>query len=248
MTEMVNGDVQGQVPAPPVTSDAGLPQESGERTFKQSEVNDLVGRVKHEAVERYKRSQEVDRNRYEEPGYREQQESARTAPTQPQRPMDTDEIRRMAAEEFQRFMEKNQQEAFRRTQEQEAERIAAEFFTKFDAGKKKYDDFDKVTSDLDLQAIPNVVRLANMVDNTADVMYELAKNPAKIANLQQLISISPKMAFSEMKRLAESIKTNEEAAEYRAPNAPLSQMRPSNTGTDNRGALTVSDYRKKYKV
>lgn len=249
MTEMVNGESQNHIPASPAQTqtDAGLPNESVERTFKQSEVNDIVGRVKHEAVERYKRSQDAERTRYQDQGYAT--DYLNQIHNQPVKHMEPEDVKRMAAEEVSRLMEKNQEDAIRKSQEQEANRIATEFFTKFEAAKKKYDDFDKVTADVDLQAIPGIVHIATTLDNTGDVMYELSKNPMKIGHIQSLINQGlGKLAYAEMKRLSESIKTNEEATNFKSPYPPLDKVRPSNTGTGNQGALSVSDYRAKYRV
>ena len=60
MTEMVNGEGQSfsnSSAGAPVSTPSSTPSSapSEERTFRQSEVNDLVGRAKHEAVERFKR-------------------------------------------------------------------------------------------------------------------------------------------------------------------------------------------------
>ena len=93
-----------------------------------------------------------------------------------------------------------------------------------------------------------------MVENTRDVMVELVNNPSKIGTIQNLIDIDlragrqPNLALAEMKRLSTALKANSKATQFRPPNDPLSQMQPSNAGTDNKGALTVSDYRRKYKV
>ena len=111
-------------------------------------------------------------------------------------------------------------------------------------------------ADVDLRSIPYHVQLANMVDNTAEVMYELAKNPSKIGAIQTLIEIDtkagrhPKLALAEMKRLSESIKVNSKGSKYQPPNEPLSQMRPSNAGTGNQGDRSVRDYKSnpKYRV
>lgn len=201
-----------------------------EKLLKQSEVNDIVGRAKHEAVERFKREQ-----------------SRQVDPNTETRNISHDDIRRMAAEEASRLRNEWVQEQQRIAGEKDAERIAGEFFTKLGTGKERYQDFDKTIENVDFAAIPNIVQLSNMVDNTADVMYELAKNPSKIATLQQLISISPKLAYSEMQRLSSSIKDNANVSNYKSPNDPLSQMKPSNTGTDA-GALTVTSLRSKYRV
>jgi hypothetical protein len=215
--------------------------EKQERLFTQQEVNDLVGRNKKEAVERFQRQQMARMSQSQaDPGTDIQQNATQYA--------SPDQIRRIAAEESQKLMEKSRDDAQRNAQQESAQRIANEFFTKLSTGKEKYQDFEKVLGDVEFQAIPHVVELANMSDNTADIMYELAKNPTKIANIQQLISISPRLAYAEMQRLSQSIKDNESAAQTKLPKDPLSQIRPSsNTGADN-GALSVRDLRSKYRV
>ncbi len=219
------------------TTSPSIAQE--EKVFKQQEVNELVGRAKHEAVERYKRNMDVNAQKPQssQPLHQQHLEQLNNE----------DSIRRMAAEEAQRLRDTWVQEAQRTAHEQEAKRITNDFLTKLDAGKGKYEDYDQVLGDFEFGAIPHVVQLATLVDNTADVMYDLAKNPTKIGNLQQLLQISPKLAYSEMQRLSKSIKDNENVAGMKQANPPLSQMRPSNTGTDS-GVMSVSDYRKKYKV
>jgi hypothetical protein len=221
-------------------ADSTPASDKSERLFTQQEVNDLIGRNKREAVERYQRQQMARLSQTQsEPGQGSQQTSQYASP---------DDIRRIAAEESQKLMEKSTLDAQRKAQQEQASRIATEFFTKLGTGKEKYQDFEKVMSDVEFQTIPHVVELANMTENTADVMYELGKNPSKIANLQQLISISPKLAYAEMQRLSQSIKDNESAASTKLPRDPLSQIRPSsNTGTDN-GAMSVRDLRSKYRV
>jgi hypothetical protein len=247
MTE-TNGFSQGQdvsntsapvaiTSAPIETSTPSISTE--EKVFKQQEVNEIVGRAKHDAVERYKRSADVNAQKPQtsQPLHQQHLEHITSE----------DSIRRMAAEEAQRLRDTWVQEAQRTAHEQEAQRITNDFLTKLEAGKGKYEDYDQVLGDFEFGAIPHVIQLATLVDNTADVMYDLAKNPTKIGSLQQLLQISPKLAYSEMQRLSKSLKDNENVGNMRQANPPLSQMKPSNTGTDN-GRMSVSDYRKKYKV
>jgi hypothetical protein len=75
-------------------------------------------------------------------------------------------------------------------------------------------------------------------------MYELGRNPGKVASLTTLAYINPQLAKLEMKKLADSIKTNEQASEAPNVNEPLSQVKPSTVGKDN-GSNTVSDLRRK---
>ena len=213
-----------------------------ERTFRQSEVNELIGRAKNEAVDRFKRESSIASHTQQQSSYQQQSQ-------QPQQ-----DFRKVAAEEVQRMFDQRVQEQQQASDQQQAERIASEFFTKIEAGKGKFEDFDKVLNDIDLRSIPNHVQLANMVDNTAEVMYELAKNPSKLGMIQALVDIDikagrqPKLALAEIKRLSQSIKDNEQAGKYQAPNAPLSQSKPSNAGTGNTGPLSIADYKRKYKV
>lgn len=259
MTEMVNGESQSSsnfagVPVTPSSTQSTAPAEA-ERTFKQSEVNEIAARRASEAVDRFKRESSIashqqpqqQPNVQQNPQYNGQQQQPHNSG------MSHDEVRRMAAEEAQRLRNEWIQESHRNAEEQNAHRIASEFFTKIDAGKSKLQDFDKVMADVDLRSIPYHVQLANMVENTAEVMYELAKNPSKIGAIQNLIDIDiragrqPKLALSEMRRLSQSIKDNEKAGNFKSPNEPLSQMRPSSAGTD-KGVLSVSDYKRKYRV
>ena len=52
------------------------------------------------------------------------------------------------------------------------------------AGKEKYSDFDETVAGLgDLKNIPHIVQLATETGMADDVLYDLAKNPHKIATL-----------------------------------------------------------------
>lgn len=84
--------------------------------------------------------------------------------------------------------------------------------------------------------------LANNFDNTADIMYELGKNPSKAVILKQLAQLNPKMGVLEIQRLSDSIKQNQNARQVPSAQPALSQLTPSLTKTDN-GPVTVSDYR-----
>lgn len=266
MTELGQGEGQSfgnSAPAAPASSSAAPQGGSEERTFRQHEVNDIVSRRTAEAVERYKRETSIASH---QPSQQQQQSGNQPqhyqAPQQPTPPppqyngLSEHEARRIAAEEAQRSRTEWAQEAQRTAEQQNAERITSEFFTKVGTGDGGVQGFHKLVADagLDLRAIPYHVQLANMVDNTRDVMVELVNNPSKIGIIQNLIDIDlragrqPNLALAEMKRLSTALKANSKASNFKAPQDPLSQMRPSNAGTDNKGALTVSDYKRKYRV
>ncbi len=221
---------QSQDTSTPVSTEVSEAPQS-ERLFKQREVADLLTRERKEAVERYKRSAQP----------------AQSPPEQPASAMTPDEVRRTAAEEVQTRMDEARVDAQRNAQQQEAERTAADFFGKLKTGKDKYEDFDTVMGSVkDWGKLSPTVGLANMVDNTSDVMYDLIKNPTKIAQIHALMKDGLNdLALVEIQRMSSAIKANEQATKTKHPNAPLSQMRPSNTGTAS-GDLSVTDYKKKY--
>lgn len=224
-------------------------QDASERVFKQQEVNDIVKREKHAAIESFKRMA------VEQPQYL-QQKHPDLAPLVGQQhnqhssnanAFSQDDIRRMAAEEAQRLRNEWVSDSHRTAQEQDAKRIANDFLTKLDTGKTKYENFDKVMENIEFSHFGSAVQLANMFDNTADVWYHLVENPINLEAINSLAAKSPKAAYAHMEKLSRQLKDNEDAQNTKLPNAPLSQMRPSNTGTNN-GVLSVSDYRRKYKV
>jgi hypothetical protein len=265
MTEMVNGEGQSfsnSSAGAPVSTPSSAPSQAPaeERTFRQSEVNDLVGRAKHEAVERFRRDSAMSSHQPsgQQQNYGSQIPQGNQPPYQAPQPqhqgMSEQEYRRIAAEEAQRSRQDWMKEAQRQSEEQDAQRTAQEFLTRLEPGKSKYDDFDKRVKEAGFGYFPNIVQLANMVDNTDEVVYELACNPTKIASIQNLVDIAlrngapPTLALNEMKRISDSIRENLKAKNFKSPNEPLGQLRPSNAGTDNKGALTSADYRKRYKV
>lgn len=235
-------DVIGQsvdIGTAPVVNSAPDASASSEKMLRQSEVNDIVGRAKQDAasraVEQYKRSQESQQS-YRQPDAHSDL-------------MSEERIRKMAGEEAQRLREQWVKESQSRSETENAQRIVKNFYDKIEAGKEKYEDFGKVTGDVDLSRFPNTVHmLAEMVDNPHDVLYELSKNRAKMAQLELTAREFPQEAIHDIKRLAESIKNNESAVSRRTPNAPLSQQRPTNVGTDpGRNALSMRDLKSKYR-
>jgi hypothetical protein len=249
MTEGVNGLSQGNdIPSSQPTTPAPTqgaqeaPRVQEERSFRQSEVNEIVKRAKNDAVETYRRLNA------EQPQYAQQKYGDYTPSQTVNNTFNEDSYRKIAAEEAKRHLEEVRQDALRQSQDEQAKRTVQNFFAKTGKGREKYQDFDQVTGDVDLGRFPNVVQLlSEFVENSDDVFYELGKDRIKLANLEQLANLSPNDAIVQARRLSQSIKDNQASQKVRFPNEPLSQMRPSNTGTDT-GAMSVGDYRKKYKV
>jgi hypothetical protein len=253
--ETAQGMSQGQdtaVSSPGLTPSAPSAQHAPaqpteERFFKQSELNDIVKKAKYGAVEDYKRLQSEQPN-YAQQKYGDGQQPHQAPIQQHASQPDENHYRKIAAEEAQRLRDQWVKEAQSKSDADNAQRIVQNFWQKISPGREKYQDFDKVTGDIEYGRFQNVVQLlADYVDNSHDVLYELGKDRFKLAQLEQLAYMSPKDAIVQAQRLSQSLKDNEASSNRKLPNEPLSQMRPSNTGTDN-GVMSVKDYRAKYRV
>lgn len=236
MTDVVNGISQGTdvQPSEPIQQN-NVPEE---RSFRQSEVSDIVKNAKRDAVETYRRMQA------QQPQYVEQKYGDNTVNT----PNNVgNDFRKIVSEEIQRSREEWEKNAIDRMNYDNAQKTLNNFYSKVSQGREKYQDFDTVTGDIQLDKFPNVVQLlGDHAENSADILYELGKDMIKMSNLEDLAIKSPKGAIAAVSRLSQSIKDNEAAKNLKIPNQPLSQLRPSNTGTDS-GPMSVSDYRKKYR-
>jgi hypothetical protein len=204
-----------------------------ERLFRQAELNEIVGRAKHEAVESYKR---------------QHQNQASSSPPAMRSGMSEDDVRRLTSEELSRQRETWEKESRERMNAEAAERVVNAYREKIGAGKEKYQDFEQVTGNVDMRRYPHVVQLlADHVDNAHDVLYHLANNRSKMVNLEIAANHSPEDAIYEIQRLAKSIKSNEESSNAKTSRAPLSQQRPSISSVDSGGALSMADLKRKYK-
>lgn len=165
-----------------------------------------------------------------------------------------DQIRKAVHEALSSEREQMQQQL----NEQGAREVLNTFQSKLEAGKANYPDFDEVVNALPLASIPTIVGLASRVDNTADIMYDLGKNPHKIANLAYLSQldqnahqqyggrIKSNLAEKAFYQLADSLKRNELAKQQKQANEPLSQIQPSPTGADN-GKPSYKDLKRMYR-
>ena len=219
---------------------------ASERVFKQSEVNDIVKRAKHGAVEDYRRlSSEQPDYAARKYGDVSQQHPSNSQVSQSTLP-ETD-IRRVAAEEAQRLRDTWIKDEQSKADNANAQRTVQNFWNKISPGREKYSDFDQVVSSIEIKAFPNVVHLlGDFVDNSADVLYELGNDRIKLAQLEMLAERSPRDAVIQAQRLSQSLKDNETAKKVTLPREPLSQLRPSNTGTDS-GVMGWSDLKRKYR-
>lgn len=127
----------------------------------------------------------------------------------------------------------------------EMEKVVDTYYTKMSEGKKAYDDFEEVTKVFNPAAYPALSALASKLDNTAEVIYELANNPSKLVTLDSLVGKSPQHAEAELLKMSKSIATNRKAQADAGSNqaaAPLERLQPSKVSGSN-GKLSVRDLR-----
>jgi hypothetical protein len=210
--------------------------ETTEKLVKQSDVDKAVKHAKYVAYEQGRKEAFMQL-----PSPSPENNSSVETTKNNSAPSHLSGLQGMTPDEVKKMISEHEQQ---QAQQYHAHQIANEFLAKLEAGKDKYPDFDKTIESLELSTIPQVVQLANTVDNTSDVMYELGKNPHKVANLLSLSQLgNGRLAILEMKKLSDSIRKNQEAMQQPIPPEPLSQLKPSRVGTDN-GVPSIRDLRK----
>lgn len=157
-----------------------------------------------------------------------------------------EKIQSMIADEAQKQV---QTWAQTQAQQAQAQQVVNSFKAKMEQGKSDYPDFEQKVSKLgNLASIAPIVQLAAGVDNTHDVMYDLADNPQKMTHLLMLSNVNPQLAQDEMHKLAVSIKTNRDAASRQLPNNPLNQLKPSINPGGGSTDTSISNFKRKYRA
>lgn len=211
-----------------IAAPAETPEEQ-EKFVPQSQVNQLIGQKKTEAYQKGKADALAELN-------------AKAAAPAQNSAQETGNAQQQSGKTIEQIVEEKlsqQNYAMHRQQ------VMNNFVQKMQEGPKKYTDFDEKVAQLNLPAIEPILHLANAVENSEDVMYDLASNPGKVSKLfDELEKGRPHIALMMVKELAKSAKVNQQAAKQQTPDEPLSQIKPSNVGMDN-GSQSVSSIRKK---
>lgn len=205
----------------------------GEKLLPQSQVNAIVQHAKEkaalkarrEADEEYQRKIESLNASIQNQGNRNENVS---------REVDVDAI-------YQQVQERINQEQV----EKHLYNAAEQYLSKMDKGKEIYNDFDEVMGDFDPTAYKELVFLVSGIDNAADVMYELSKNPSKLVMLDNLVVKNPRKAHAQLLNISKSISENNlaknEANSTNIP-APLDRLQSSRVSGSN-GKMNTTDLR-----
>jgi len=220
-----------------------------EKLLTASQVNALVQKAKRKGEQKMAEQLEEAKRQIEQlQAQQAQQQAPVLQQVQQQAPQGQQAVDPQAIQEqVMQLIAKKQQEDEAKRQSEELERevnqVAQQYFGKMAQGKDLYEDFDAITADFNPAEFPQLVFLANQMDNTPAVIYELSKNPGKLADLAVLVEKSPGMARAQLAKLSDSIKRNEEAKSgLQEAQNPLNRMKPSPVGTDN-GTKNVRDFK-----
>ena len=198
-------------------------RQSAEKMLSQSEVNDIVGRVRAEARDNVIKNISLN-----------QQQPVNNAPPEVGRNNFSEgQIRGFIAEE-----------AAKKSTVDEDNRVANQFVAKLHEAKAKYEDFDQTAQDLQIGKVPmNIIRVLNTVDNIGDVLHDISNRfPEKFTEIINTASWSPELAKKALSKISKSIKVNDEAKKGNV-SPPLSQDKPTISSADN-GNLTIRDLKK----
>ena len=228
-------------------SDDALP----EKTLTVSQVNDLVKKAKLKGERKMQEQLDAAKLQIEQLQAQQAQQAPEQQQAQPQQQPQQGQMQgidpaQLQQQVMQMFAQKQQEDEQKRHSDQlekEVNDVAQQYFGKMAQGKDLFEDFESMTADFNPAEFPQLVFLANQTDNTAALIYELRKNPGKLANLALLVERSPSLARSEIAKLSESIKRNDEASRnLQEPQDPLNRLKSSPVGTGS-GTKNVRDYK-----
>ena len=212
-------------------------EQPAEKLLSQAHVKKIAARESEQGYTRGRREAEEEYNRklaeMQQAGMQQQQRNAGGT-----RDIDADAMYQQVQERFNAEMQQRQLQ-------KEMSDIANNYVSKMQQGKNAYDDFDTVTGDFDPAAFPQLVYLVSGIDNAADVIYDLSKNPSKLVTLDTLAQKSPKQATAELLKLSRSIAENQQAkneANNQTSAAPLDHLQPSRISGSN-GKQSIRDLR-----
>jgi hypothetical protein len=162
-------------------------------------------------------------------------------------PIDVDALRKEILGDFRNQLQQDEESRVQAELEQEAQKMADDYKARMSSGKDYHEDFDEIMADFNPASFPNLVYLATQTENTPSVMYELMKNPSKLATIAVLSKEDPKLAQRQINQLSASIKANEQAkAAEKEVQSPLSRMQSSPAGRDN-GDTSIADYKRMFR-
>ncbi len=205
-----------------------------EKMISQSQVDKIIKHKTYQAAQIQRDMEERHQRELEAIQSQKQHQRNENVP----RDVDADAI-------YQQVQERFNQEMQQRQIKTEMDRIANSYLSKMEQGKGSYDDFEDVTKDFDPTAFPQLTYLVAGMDNAADVIYDLSRNPLKLAGLDRLAEKNPRQAQAELLKLSRSITENRQAKADEDSNnvaEPLDRLQSSRVSGSN-GKKGITDLR-----
>lgn len=122
---------------------------------------------------------------------------------------------------------------------------AKTYLEKMDKSGGLADDFKEMTARFKPDRFKEIFFLANSYENTPAIIYELGKNPEKLAQINLMMQTDPDLAKVMMDNLNKSIEFNEQAKQNnKTAEPPLDRPRPSLAAGADSGAMSLADLKK----
>lgn len=199
--------------------------ETVEKQIPQSQVNSLIGRAKQQAYEKAMREAE---QKYQSPAQR----------NEPQE-IDYDRIYKQVEERARNEREEAQQQQY-------LQDVASKFLEGEKKAKAELSDFDEITRDAreDIEKFSETVILLSQFPESGHMFYELARNPEKLAYIDNLAKKSPRLAHKALQKLNKSIVDNKSV--YNNSDEimqPLDRPTPSKISSSSEKSSNIRDLR-----
>lgn len=235
MTEIVESNTENSL------SNANLESSQQQKYFTQEQLNEIVRRVKEDEKRLAATQPEHFMEKY---GLKNHQSSHAG-----QTINDLETLKRQVADDIKRSLLKEQEELANKQLYQALDSQIGEVASKLNLDKDNYSDYDSIIGVQinNLRNYPHVSVMANSVDNTSDVMYELFKDGIMLDSLERLGQSNFSLLQRKIKDISDAIKESKQIESIKQPRPPLSQMRPSNKSSASGFTNNISDMAKRYR-
>ncbi len=220
-------------------------ESASEKMLPESRVNELIRKAKFATEQKVRQEMEAAIQAQTMGGMAPGDDSQPQSPPPGMSPqsqmMNTDEVKSQIMAQIRQEQEQQYQAQMEAEHKAAMEQVAQNYFLKVGKGAELFDDFNEVMKDFQPANFANTVFLASEVDNTPEVMYELRKNPHKLAQIDMMARTDPNMAREMMQSLSKSIAENKQAMQSNPEvKEPLSRLKSSTVGADT-GVKTLRD-------
>jgi len=224
-----------------VINDEGTSSDSQEPKYNDIQMNDVVKRERERAYKQARREMEAEMARQAQP--QQPQMPSQGIGGMPQN-FDQNQFMEQMSDVMMQKLHKQVQEQEQREREAHAQKEYELFMRKMSDGKDHYSDYDETVKKFKVDSFPKVAALAHEFDNTGDIIYDLAKHPLKIGQLQSLLEGDPELAREQMKLLSDSIADNVKAKEEQVTaREPLNRLKSSPGAGAHSGQMGLKDFK-----